>query len=50
MQRRAAHWMHKVTSGSFKMESYLRSLAGIEERVLMARLEQEDEFMEDENE
>jgi hypothetical protein len=49
MQRRAAQWMHKVTGKSFQLEAYLKSISGIEERVLSARLEREEEFMDEEH-
>ena len=48
LQRLAALWMYKTTSKTFQMDRYLKSLEGIQERVMNAKLVKEEEFIDDE--
>jgi hypothetical protein len=44
LHRRAAQWMHTVTSSAFQLGHYLHSLEGIEERVMNAQASNSQEI------
>jgi cell division protein ZapA (FtsZ GTPase activity inhibitor) len=48
LQRRASMWMQRVTSRSFRIEKYLYDLQDVEESVMNAKSQKEEEFIDDE--
>jgi hypothetical protein len=41
-------WMQRVTSRSFRIEKYLYDLQDVEESVMNAKSQKEEEFIDDE--